>query len=311
MSIVVSSTTDTQEQVNAAAGIEPEAVTEEAATQTPAPAEQPPAEEPYPPDEDGDEDEEEEEEKKEVPPAPPKKRGGYLRKIEALERERGYSQRRIEELESVLAGQRKPAGQTQPEGPKPKPTQDQFQSYEEFIEALTDHKMEQRELALAQKAREWQAQEQERQRLNGWQSRVGEFKQTAADFDDMLQSVDHIQIPPALQQALMESETGPQLAYALAKDPKELERIAKLPPLAAIRALGAFEAHIANGNGNGTAPKAKETAPPPVPVSKAPPPVRPVATGSSSMTTRKPVEEMTYQEYKRHREAEIAAQKRR
>lgn len=302
MSIVVSSTTDSQEAVNAAAGITTSGAdaqvesTEETAAE---PKKEPPPEEPV---DNEDEDEEQDQEVDTQQPPAPKRKGGYLRKIEALERERGYAARRIEELESRLAGARKPAGETQPQGPAPKPTQDQYQSYEEYVEALTDYKLEQRELQMAEKARAWHAQEQERQRLAGWEQRVGEYKQTAADFDDVLLAADHITLPPALQQAIVESETGPALAYALARDPRELERIAKLPPLAAVRALGAFEARILDKE----KPAPKQAAPPPV--SKAPPPVKAIANGSAATAApRMDDPNISFADYRRLRNRDIAA----
>ena len=302
MSLVISSTTDTQEDVNAAAGIETDAG--EAQTQEPTPAPAPAKAPPEEPDEEDDENGGEDPE----PDERPKRKGGFQRKIEALERERDqerwYAQKRIEDLQAQLAGQRKPAGETrQPDAPKERPTLEQFQDYDEYVEALadwkTEQKIEQRERELARQAREWHAQEQQRQLMSGWQQRIGEFRSTAGDFDDVLAAVEHIEIPPEIQRALIEYDNGPQLAYALAKEPKELARIARIEsPRAALRELGKFEARMS-----------AQAAPARPPVSRAPEPIRPV--GGGAATSSKPVDQMSYQEYKAYREREIAAKKRR
>ena len=302
MSLTITSTTDSQEEINSAAGLEPEAGTPDASTQpVPAPAEKPiPAEEPDA-EEDGDDEEPQEQ--------PKRPRGGYLRKIEALERERGYAARQIEELQAQLQGRRQapPPEPERPSGPPQAPNPDTFPDYgdyvkaqNEYVDKLTDWKMEQREAQTMQRAREWQAQERERQAMETWNERIGEFRAKAADFDDVLAKTDHLQIPPDLAKILIESENGPQLAYELARNPKELERIVKLrSPLAAARELGRFEATL-----SGQAETPKRAA-----VSRAPEPIKPV--GQGAVTSTKPPEEMTFQEYKDYRNRQIAARRRR
>ena len=309
MSLVISSTTDTQEDVNAAAGIETDAGEAETPTDATTPAPKPaekPAEEP---EEDGDEENGEESEQPQEDK--PRRKGGFQRKIEALERERErerwYAQKQIEELQSMLAAQRRPAGETPQPAPSPsaRPTLDQFQDYDQYVEAVADWKTEQkiaeRERELARQAREWHAQEQQRQLMGGWQQRISEFRSKAEDFDDALAAVEHIEIPPEIQRALIEYDNGPQLAYALAKEPKELQRIARIEsPRAALRELGKFEAKL-----SAQAETPKRAAP----VSRAPEPIKPVGQGAATST--KSVDEMSYQEYKAYREREIAAKKRR
>src|SRR6187549_435948 len=92
MSLVVSSTTDSQEAVNAAAGIE--APPEEQA-QKPAPV---PLEDPDTEDEEPEEPDEEDSDK---PAAEQKKpKGGFQRKIERLQAQNEQREQRIRELEA-------------------------------------------------------------------------------------------------------------------------------------------------------------------------------------------------------------------
>lgn len=308
MSITVSSTSDTQEQVNLAAGVEtpPEAPPAEA----PAPVkEQKP---PYEPDEDeGDEeepDESEEQPTKDTPP-PPKKKGGYLRKIEALQRDNGYAWRRIEDLEAALVATRRPAGEQRQTEATPrqaeaqgKPVQDQFERYEDYIEALTDWKVTTREAQQREQMRQWQEQEQQRLALDGWQRKLHQFRQKTQDFDEVLALADPSRLNPGLHHAMLESEIGPELLYELAKNPAEFQRINALSHAAANREAGRIEERILaraappSNNGQTFVP------------SKAPPPIRPLGQGAG-VPPAKRLDEMDYQEFKRAREKQIAARR--
>lgn len=97
------------------------------------------------------------------------------------------------------------------------------------------------------------------------------------------------QITHMMAEAMMESDVGVDVAYYLATHVKESAEIAKLPPLQQIRALYELEAKVSQ-------PKA-------APVSKAPPPVKPVRGGSASAS--KPVSEMSMAEYYAHRKKQL------
>jgi len=309
MSLVVSSTTDSQEAVNAAAGIETEAPAlkrepeqQEQAVKAPAPAK--PAE----PDEAEEETEEEgdgEEEKEGDEPAKPKRTGGFQRKIERLVRENEYLARRFHELAQQ---QRQPQPPQQPQQPAVaqdgRPRQDQFDSYDEYLDKLTDWKLEARlaDMQAQQAQRQRIAQDQER--ITGWQQRVGQFKSEAPDFEDVLESVDHIQLTPVLQQVITSDPLGPKLAYELARHPEELARIASLDYLGATFALGEFKARLSSLQRE----PAKTAAPSSgvKPVSRAPNPIRPVGNGAGATSTV-PMDQMPLGDYIRARERQIKA----
>ena len=97
------------------------------------------------------------------------------------------------------------------------------------------------------------------------------------------------QITHMMAEALMESDVGIDVAYYLATHVKESAEIAKLPPMQQIRALYDLEAKVSQ-------PKA-------APVSKAPPPVKPVRGGSASAS--KPVSEMSMAEYYAYRKKQL------
>jgi len=68
---------------------------------------------------------------------------------------------------------------------------------------------------------------------------------------------------PQMNQAIVESEIGPDLAYHLAKNPAEARRIAALSPISQVREIGRLEARLSEPS----APKAKTAtdAPPATP----------------------------------------------
>lgn len=308
MALIVSSTTDTQEAVNAAAGIaeavEPEAPEAARHPETPVkPPVAPPQPKPTPaPEPEEDEEPGEEPAAEEDAQAKPKKTGGFQRKIEKLERQLEYERWARERQESEYRRAQPPPQQQQPQQPAGPPRQEQFETYEQFIDAVTDYKLEQalaKRAAIEQRERQQQAQQQV---LDGWHQRVGQFKTTNADFDDALESVSHIAIPPVLGHALMSSEEGPRLAYELARQPEMLGAIVRLDPLAQLRALGKFEASLAAAVPVQAAPPRKPS------VSQAPPPIRPVGQGASNGSTV-PLDQLDYQAYKRARQKQEAARR--
>ena len=302
MSLVISSTTDDQAAVNAAAGIEEEAP--ETTQQPPEAARPPKPQEPIEvPDEEEEGDEEGEQETEEGEPQPVKKKlGGWQRKIQKLEEANQYAYRKLAQLEDSL----KPKQEAQ--GPPPRPKLEDFpDNYDAYIEALadwkTDRKLEVKEQENLRKAREWQAQEARRAVVETYSSRANEFKSKVKDFDDVLESVEDIRFHPDVQQSLLTYEHGPRLAYELARHRPQAEKIAALSmtnPLDAIRELGRFEASLTAG-----APPRIETR---KPFTAPPEPIRPVGKGSNG-NVKVPLDEMSYRDFKRAREADIKARR--
>lgn len=284
MSIVIASTTDSQEQVNAAAGI----------TTPPVPSEAPPEESgetESATESDTAEDTPDQEDSEESPQKA--KHPNVQRRIDRLVRDKYQLSGRVQELERRLMESAVPRPQSGPPPAPPqqqytgRPVESQYERYEDYIEALTDFKTAQAYQRIQAEAEQRQAQQRVAMQHSEWQSRVQAYRAQAPDFESVLENAEDIQLSPALQQAILEHEAGPRLAYELAKDRKTLERIAKMTPASAIRELGKFEAHALNG----------DTKPPAI--SKAPPPITPVGTGSTKST--KSPDEMDYQEYKRWR----------
>lgn len=211
----------------------------------------------------------------------PARKGGFQRKIERQAKE-------IEELRRQLAGKTaasaadnsksaEPATKTEqpkpelPQYEKPKPKLEDFDSMEQFAEALTDWKLDAKDFERIQLSKAEEQRKQAQTVIEGWNSRVKDVKQERPDYDDVLKSVEDIQIPPAHQRLFLDSEIGPKIAYDLASDPDELKKFAAMDPLTAARFFGKLE----------TAYQSQEDPKTPEPrVSSAPRPVRPVGVRS-------------------------------
>ena len=152
--------------------------------------------------------------------------------------------------------------------PSEKPNPDKFGSYDEYVEALADWKADQRvaesfkrrdaERSQAAEARAAEAKAQ------AWAERQSEFREATPDYDAVV-GKSAVQIAPHVVDTLLDSESGPELAYHLAKRPETVKRINALSPLSAARELGRIEATLSSP----AAPQIK-------PASKAPAPITPV-----------------------------------
>jgi hypothetical protein len=214
----------------------------------------------------------------------PKRKGGFQKRIDRLTREKRELESRVAELEGRGTDTPAPAAaaatETGTEAPATKatdkPTPEEYDSYEEFTEALTEWKLEQREQTRARTEQARAAEQQQKAVVASWNERAEAAREAFPDYDEVLEEANDVPIPPAMQQALLESEHGPELAYKLAQDRAELERIVKLSPVSAARELGRLEATLATG---------KPAAPKPKPqVTRAPKPVTPIRGGKSGST---------------------------
>lgn len=286
MSLVIASTTDTQAQVNEAAGITTPQPSEAPATGEPEAPQEPEPAEPDP-DQDTEEQDDPEDSHKQT-----KRKWGAQERISRLTREKYQLAGRVQELERRLMEPPASRPQERPSPPQPQqptgePQESQYERYEDYVRAVSRWEAAQAYREYRQQDEARRAQETHSRQQSAWQGRVADFRATTPDFDSVMADVEGIELSPVLQQAILEHEDGARLAYELAKDSKTLERISRLSPTAAVRELGKFEARILNGT------QAKPPA-----VSKAPPPISPVGQGSTKST--KSVDDMTYQEYKLH-----------
>lgn len=125
------------------------------------------------------------------------------------------------------------------------PTPDQFERYEDFLDARAAFVAEQKFKALEaereQRAKERETQTREEQVEQSFKERVQGFKAKTPDFDSVMQNPE-LRISKTMYEAIRETEVGAEIAYHLGKNPQEAARIAALSPIAAIREIGKLEA---------------------------------------------------------------------
>lgn len=211
------------------------------------------------------------EEKKEAQAAateePEEKRkrvGGWQRKIDRLERQ---NQQLLDQL-----GQR-PA---QPQGGQPAKDQTPEEKATAYIDGLVEQRLTKRDQERQQRAAQAE-----------FSRRTAEVRARRPDFDELIDSVAHIPVSQAVNEALLISERPGDIMCELASNPAELARISALPPIAAAREIGRLEAQLTSS-----------TPPPVKPKSAIRPPAPPTSVNGSASSTRS-LEDLPLSDYKR------------
>ncbi|CAB4172416.1 hypothetical protein UFOVP935_5 [uncultured Caudovirales phage] len=156
-----------------------------------------------------------------------------------------------------------------------RPNPDGFKTYDDYVEALTEWKADQRisesfkkrdaERSQAAEARAVEAKAQ------AWQERQSDFRAATPDYDSVV-GKSSVQVAPHVVDTLLDSDSGPEIAYHLAKTPETVKRLNALSPLAAAREIGRIEATLSTP----AAPREK-------PGSNAPEPIKPIRSTSSTV----------------------------
>ncbi len=292
MARIIESTTDTQEELERAFAEEPEVKPEEKASKE---AEEKPEavseEDASTEDIEAQEEPKEDAEYQEKPDQKHKSNKGYQKRIDKLTREKYEREARVAELERKLQEisqqQAQPAVQQTQQRVEGKPRLDQFQNYNDYVEALADWKFEQRQIQAqaeaAQRAQMEAAQRQQeelREKVESYKERVASTVEKYADWDEVTKK--NVIVPEAASMAIIESENGPDVTYYLGKHPEVIEELHDLTPVQQISRIAAISYEIAH-------PGSRRVQ------TKAPAPVQPVG-GSSQGTTMPP--EPTYKDYR-------------
>lgn len=149
-----------------------------------------------------------------------------------------------------------------PEPAAPTPvSQDQFESVEKYAEALASQKAEQ---LLQQRELE----RQHAEILESYHDKEEQARDKYEDFEAVAYNPS-LKITTVMAQTIQASDVGPDVAYFLGLNPKEADRISRLPPFLQAKEIGKIEAKVASS-------------PPVKKPSNAPAPIQPVAARSSS-----------------------------
>lgn len=169
-----------------------------------------------------------------------KHRKGLEAAAVAERQKRQAAEQRAQALEAELAKFTKPAEQ-----PKPftRPQRDQYQTQEDYEDALLEYGDRRRDMIDQQKQaqREQETQAQEFQRTAD--ATVAKGREKYRDFDAVINDGLGPFLNPVLQQALVLGG-GHEIAYWLGKNPAEAARVSQLPPMQMILEIGRLEAKM-------------------------------------------------------------------
>lgn len=162
-----------------------------------------------------------------------------------------------------------PATPAVPPVPKEIPPADQFESVEAYAQALAEKR-------AAELLQQREVQQQQAQVLESHRDREESAREKYDDYEDVVYNP-KLAITPIMAQTIQASDMGPDVAYYLGTNPKEAERIARMPAIAQAKEIGKIEAKLTSS------PPVKKT-------TSAPTPISPVSarTTSTSLDTTDP-----------------------
>ncbi len=121
-----------------------------------------------------------------------------------------------------------------------------------------------------------------------WEQQEQQAKTKFADYDEAIDG-DTTRYHPVVLQAIQTSDQGAEVAYHLATHPEEATRLAALPPVVALRALGRLEARLEAP----VAAASLDPTPPPTPKPRPLAPVGGAGPGGSSVAP----DQLPYDDY--------------
>ena len=166
--------------------------------------------------------------------------------------------------------ERERAQQSTPAAPVAPVVPEQFATTEDYVEALALQKADQ---LLSQR----EQQKHQKEVIEAYHDREEEARSKYDDFEQVAYNP-NLTITSDMAQAIQYSDIGPDLAYHLGANPREAERISRLPPILQAKEIGKLEAKLASN------PPVKKTSNAPTPIS----PLTARSTGSPAYDTTDP-----------------------
>lgn len=155
---------------------------------------------------------------------------------------------------------------------KQPPARANFQSDEDYVDALADFKVDQKLAQREQKQAEVQAQVS---KADSWQSKLASARTEITDFDTVMNSATE-PVAAHVAELIMEHDHGAKLAHHFAQNPAELEKINEMTPAKVAFELGRLATKFEKQSAASSEPAAAA-------VSKAPAPAgRTVGAGRST-----------------------------
>lgn len=209
---------------------------------------------------------------------------------------------RAEKAERELEVFKSKAGPAPVEKDSDEPKPDAYKTVAEYTDALTDYKVDRKWREKEAAAEQQRVETAARTAQAEFNVHIAKVAKEIPDYADVISACE-IDMPPYITKYIADSgEVGIRLGYHLAKHTDEYDRIAKLSPIRAIAELGKLETTL-------------EKKPAPVKadgtqaVSRAPAPITPLDSGSTTTVTKDP-SKMTVQELREYDRMQSAAKRR-
>jgi hypothetical protein len=225
----------------------------------------------------------------EEPEPKPPKPSGVEKRFSELTWKAHEAERKAAYWQGIAEGKGGPTPGAQPAATEGPPKQEQFETYDEYLRALTRHEIR---TEMAQERQKLTRELEGRELQGGFEKRVAEARGKHTDFDDVAFSNDH-EVSPTMRDAIHNTPDGPEIAYWLGQNHEESNRIARLSPNHQILELGRISQRLA----------APPPAPPPRPASAAPAPITPVKAGSKAVEGLR--EDLPIGEWMKRRDKEL------
>ena len=231
------------------------------------------------------------------------KKNNLKKRFAKLTQAKKTAEQRAIQLETELAQLRQGKGNNPTEVKQPakttvveegKPDPKDFDTHVEYLDAYHNWRDEQREKKATKAAEEKQRNERADNIQKSYDEKVKEFSKTNTDFQEKIDEVIHLVHSQNFLEAVVSSEFGPQIAYELANNPKEIERLQSIDAGSMYREIGRLEAKFLSAQEKSLEAKAVKS-------SSAPRPISPV--GGSSSSTSKALNDpnISFAEYERER----------
>ncbi|MDQ5979358.1 MAG: hypothetical protein QG602_2332 [Verrucomicrobiota bacterium] len=206
--------------------------------------------------------------------------------------DRAYQRARLEaENEQLRQQLGKPRGD-QPnatQGTGERPRADQFKDWDSYQEALTDWKVDQKLAGLAEKGTKAREQTSKAEYAQEVTSKLADGLDKYDDFESVVGAPD-VAFTDAMVDALIRTKAPADVAYHLGQNPKESQRIARLPLAEQVFAIRDL---------------ADKLTQPPAPT-KAPEPIKPNSGNAAGVEPSLDAVAGNYKEWKRLRERQLA-----
>ncbi len=147
---------------------------------------------------------------------------------------------------------------------------EQFETYEDYAEALAERKAE-------ELLRQRETKQQQQALLEQYHEREETARDKYDDFDQVAYNP-NLPVTEAMAQSIQASDIGPDVLYFLGSNPKEADRIARLSPILQAKEIGKIEASLSSN------PPVRKTSTAPAPIA----PVTARASGAAVLDTTDP-----------------------